>query len=389
MQYLLILVILVFSTYALFFTPGDKSSATTKTNGSAAVKSQQDIKTNLQSEFDKLTQYYNSVQVSNFSATFSSFKQQVSSARAGGFSEVSYLNQLLDTAQSYEDTLFKVTPIKKVDDVFFSTNIQNVKLVDFSVLGEDVYAIDRANAQVLKSAPGQQFEVFAADPRLAAMTQIVCADGSCYILDEARGLAVLSIAKKTFEIFPNTTAFSAGVKESLYAFNRIYTMVPGELSVKKYDKQGPAFTAGSKWNVDSGFGTSVSDFTIDGNIFELSAGGAMRKFYQGKNDVSFGGLEESNPRLGARLQMAVTPARDPGPNVRNRMYVADSDNQMIAVYDKDINTNKQFPFKGVYKYRGTDKITFENIDEIDLSADEQSLYMMGNNTVYKIRVTTL
>lgn len=389
LQYLLILVIVVFSTYALFFTPSGKKSQNLNQNGTSVTKTQEEVRANIQAEFDKLTDYFDYVQIENFNSSFATLKNQINAARSSGFSDTSYLDTILTKAQSFEDTLFKVTPITKVDDVFFATNISNAQIVDFALVGNDVYALDKANSQVLKSATGQQFEIFASDPRLSAMNQISCGDGNCYILDESRGLAVLNLAKKTFEIFPNTSNFSLGVTESIYAFNRLYTLVPGEGKVMKYDKSGQAFTAGEKWNTDAGFTATTADIAIDGNIFELDSTGVLRKFYRQKVDVSFEGLQESNPKLGSKLQMSMSPARDAGPNVRNRLYITDSDNKMIAVYDKDINSMKQFSFKGVYKYRGTDKISFDNIIETQLSSDEQSLYLLGNNMVFKVRVTTL
>jgi hypothetical protein len=387
-QYLMIFMIVVFAAYVLFFKGGESQTNTTA-NGSAAGKSQQETRTTIQTDFDKLTTYYNSVQIPNFTQTFGELKQKVSAAKASGFTDTAYLDTVLVQAQSFEDTLFKVTPISKVDEVYFATTIANAKIVDFAVLGNEIYAIDRGNSQILKSNGVQQFEVFASDPRLTSMNQITCVEGNCYILDDARGLAVLSIAKKTFEVYPNSAEVSTGVREMLYAFNRIYTLVPAESKVMKYDQQDQGFKPGEQWNTDAGFGPTVQDFAIDSNVFELANGGVLRKFYRNKYDPSFLGMQESNAALGNRLQLAMTPARNPGPNVRNRLYVADSVNQLIAVFDKDINSAKQFSFLGVYKYRGTEKITFEGMDEAVLSDDEQFLYLMGNNMVFKVRVTAL
>ncbi len=388
LQYLMIFVMLISTVYFVFVKgSGEKSAGGQKVAGS---KTESDYRQEIQGEFDKLTQYYNAVQVSNFSDSFGKLRQEAQAAKQAGFSDEAFINEKLTKAQDFEDTLLKVTPLKKVDETYLSNTIPNVNIVAFSVSGKDVYAVDRANSQILKgsSASPLQFQVFAGDPRLSAMSKISCSDTACYILDDNKGVAILTLASKTFVIAPLLDAASKGVTEMTFIFNRIYTLNAADGKIMRYDKQGEGIAAGAQWNKDAVDSNAV-DFALESGIFTIDNTGVAKKFYQGKVDTDFAGLQASNPTLGAHLQIALTPARDPGPSIRNRFYVADADNKLIAVYDKDLNAQKQFPFKGVYKYRGTDKIQFSGFKDVILSNDENYLYILENNMVYKIQVSAI
>jgi hypothetical protein len=395
LQYLIIAVIIVLTLYFTVFNGKSSNTLSTNTTNTqtTTAKTPDQLKAEVQAKFDTLTGFYNAAQVQSFNTAYTDLNTSIESAKSGGLTDTAFLDQITTNAQKYQDTLNKVTPVTKVDEVYFADSIPNAKLVDFAVVGTDVYAIDRTNAQILKSAAGQAFQVFAGDTRLAAMSQLVCETDKCYILDEGRGIAILNLASKSFNILTNLPDAGKNVKEmvsySISGSYRLYTLVPSEGKVVRYDKVGEGFSSPGTWNQEAGFDADTQDFSVDGNIFELSTGGILRKFFNRKVDPAFTGLGAANPALGTKLQMVSTPARNPGPSIRNRVYIADSDNKAILVFDKDIDANGQFVFKGSYKYRGSERVSFSNFEEMLLSKDEKSIYILENNTVYRLSVTEI
>jgi hypothetical protein len=399
LQYLLIVILIITPTYLVFF----RGKSTTTTPGTkTAVKNSKDneqIRNSVQTAFQNVQKIYNTdpISVPSFNQSYTTLKQEIEKARSAGFSDTAYLDSTLKEVQTYENKILKVTEITKVDISYNATTIPNAKIVDFSLNGTDVYAIDQTNAQILKSGQGQDFEVFAkdergADKKLTTMTQITCAENLCYLLDETKGLAVLNLSNKTFSNYSGLGDAGKGVKEMAYftSIKKIYTFTPSSGKVLRYDKLGDAFTAPTQWNKDTGFGGDISDFAIDGSILELSTSGKLRRFASGINDTQFGGIDESTIKLGSRLQVSSTMS--PNPAKTNRLYIADSDNKMIAVYEPVFKEDKsnailKYNFKGIYKYNGTDGIQFNNFTEIVLSADENALYLLDGNAVHKVTVT--
>lgn len=385
-QFALLFLLITFVGYILFVSFNASNSKVKTSNTSAGNKTDTKVRTDIQDQFDKLVRSYNNVEISDFNTNFTNLKSLISTAKQNGFGDTGFLDNTLNQAQNYEDTLYKVTPITKVDDIFLSDKLSNPLIVDFDVVGNDVYALDRQNSQVLKSTINQQFEIFAGDPQFKKLSRISCIDGSCYLLDEEQGLLVLSLANKKITAYKGLSSAGKDVKEMVYAFDNIYTIVTTESKLLKYGKVGDGFKAPVKWNITEGFGLDALDFAIDGNVFELTDKGELKKYYNGRYDPSFKGLDDPIPALGTNLQLAMTPARQTG---INRVYISDSTNKRIAVFEKDPNPNGKYTFKGNYKYRGPDEIKFENFEEIVLSKDEKYLYVLENNSVYKIGVTAI
>lgn len=393
LQYLLIFAVIIFGIYTIIFRSNPSTASKSGDNSSILPgigKSEQAVKNGIQADYDKLSQYYDAARVDDFNQSFASLKTSISSAKSNGFSDTAFLDNISFQAQNLEDKLYRITSITKVDQAFTAASIAKANLTDFSVINNDIYAVDKGNSQILKSTAPDQFQTFASDSRLTALSKISCKITTCYLIDENKGIAILNVTTKTFTLVSGTESLGKTAKEIItFVIDnkpRLYVLVPSAGKVFRYDKAGETLGKQATWNSEAGFGMDTQDFAIDGSIFELSSNGVLRRFYTGKNDTSLKGLQEANPKLGSALQVAVTDARDPAPGVRNRMYIADSANKRIVVYDKDPNPSNQYLFKGSYKYRGTDKIGFENFQQIVLSGDEQFLYVLENNTVYKIQV---
>jgi hypothetical protein len=383
LQYLILFLIAALVLYLLVFKGFSDPKTTTNSTPAVAARSDAATKTSIQTEFETLVQSYNNADVANFETHIETLRSAVNKAKNNGFSDTSYLDDILSQSSTYEDTLYKVTPITKVDGVFSADATQNASIIDFDTVGSDVYALDQTNSRVLKSNAEGQLEVFASSADLSKMFKISCTEGNCYVLDEDAGLAVLNFSTKKFSTFKGLSTASTDVKDMVYAFDSIYTLAPAQGKVLKYAKAGEGFKAAVQWNTTAGFNTETQDFAIDGNVFELNSSGELKKYFSGKYDPSFKGLGEAIPALGKNLNMAITPARQNG---RNRLYISDADNKRVAVYEKDIVDGK-YAFKGSYKYKGTDQIKFDRFEEVTLSKDEKFLFILENNLIYKISVT--
>lgn len=397
LQYLIILILLITTVYFVFFRGG--GTASTADNGgnssntaNSLTKNETETRNKILQKQTELQRYYANAEVENFKTAYASLKTLVNDARSSGFNDSAFLNTALSTAQTQEDTLFKVTPISKVDEAFVvSDSIQNPNIVDFSYIGTDVYAIDKANASILKSnSATQSLELFASDKELSSMTNIACEGTSCYITDEGVGIVILDIQNKTFSKFSALKTAGQGVTEigTFKVGNTVYIYLlnPTQGKVVRYSRSGQGLTTPITWNKSPGFSTDTVDFAIDGNIYEMSASGVLRRFYSGNVEAStsFAGLTAATIPLGTDLQIAATTEADPG-----RFYVADPVNERIVVYDKTLSQSKQYTFRGSYKYRGTDTVKFSGIKQLLVSGDEKSLYVLSDNIVFKVGTTAI
>jgi hypothetical protein len=383
LQYLIIFLIFAVGIYFVFIRGGD-----TAATGGQQAKTSQTAKQDIDTEFNKLTQYYNASQVDNFNKSILSLRQKVNQAKSSGFEDNAYLDQVLSQSLEYEDSINKITAITKVDEFYDTSSIAGAEIVDFDIVGKEIFALDKANKQILKGIQAtQKFEVFVEDSSFEDLSKIACTTGICYVLDDNKGLGVLSIKDKTLKPFSGLVNGGKDVKEMLIFTNRLYTLIPAEQKIMKYDRVGDGLSTPTQWNKDEGFGLDTEDFAIDGNVFELNNKGELRKFFGGKNDPSYSGLDKVTPPLGSKLQLAMTPARISTSPQNNRTYIADSQNSRIVVFDK--STDYRYSYAGSYKYRGTDKVPFKEFKDIILSADEKYMYILESNTVYKINVSAI
>lgn len=402
LQVLTIVVLFVLIAYLLFFRGlfGGNEVSTGSTNTQAngtQTDNQASIKADLQSKFNDAKTYHDTAQVALFNQAYTDLQTAIDNARSSGFNDTTFLNTISTNAKNLEYDLFHITGIKKADIVYVASG-ENASLVDFSNINSDVYAIDRNNGQVLKGNPGSlTFDTFASDSELTAMSHIACAITSCYITDDNIGLVILNLQTKTFSKFTSNATLKAagqGVEEiQIYTVQNnvyVYTLIPTESKVIKYTRSGDGFKTPETWNKVAGFGSDTTDFAIDGGIFEMSSTGTLRRFFGGNIDSGFSGLEAPLETFGTNLQIATTPARATAPTNINRFYVADGDNSRIAVFQKDLDANNQYPFLGSYKYDGEEQgVSFAGIKQISLSGDEKVLFVLSGNVVFGVNVSAV
>jgi hypothetical protein len=396
LQYIvvLLLVLLVgYTTLSLFPSRGDSSQNNGSSTSTGKDQNAQ-FRDRINAEFVKLEEAAMLANVNLFTSTQAYLNRLIDDARSSNFTDNAFLLDISSRARDLEFDLFNITKVQKADQVFDASRIKNVNLVDFDVLNGNVYAIDRNNNQILVSNLSTlSFDVFASDEQLTAMRNISCAQTSCYITDDEVGLVILNLQTKTFSKFTNNERIrtaGAGANEVkvflLGNVANIYIHYPSQSSILRFTRVGDGFQNPVTWNAQAGFGSDISDFDIDGGIFEMSNAGVLRRFFAGRLETSFGGLAPSTLPLGSNLQIASTPARETNPNNRNRMYVSDPENERIVVYQKDLNSSNQYDFLGSYKYTGTEILNFSNISQIVLSQDERTLYLLNDNKVIRIGV---
>ncbi len=399
LQYLTIVLVLLFSGYLILSrapstdSPSSIPGATINQSGN----NQSNIQASLQKKFDDLKLYATAKNIEQFNATYTSLNGEITMAKKNNFPNQAFLTTIETESRDLEFNLYNITKIEKADEIFVATNIPNAKIVDFSIVSNTVYAVDRANAQILISNGGlMQFDVFASDTQLTSMNNISCLQTSCYITDDNIGLVILNLQTKTFSKFTaSETLKKAGMGvQELEVFlvsstPYVYTFIPSENKILRYIRNGDGFKNPEVWNKAAGFGGTITDFTIDGGIFEISNSGSVRRFFGGNIDANFTGISPALLPLGTSLQIATTPARATSPNNINRFYIADSDNQRIVVYEKDLNPDKKYTFKGSYKYTGNENLTFVNIKQLIMGSDEKTLYGLSDNKVFRVSVSAL
>lgn len=397
LQYFMIVLTLISLSYFLFFNSWNTTNTNIASNNSdTKINNDAKIKAELQSQYNTLSGYVNPPQINSFNSANASLKNEILKARNAGFSDTGFLDRLLKDTEDLEYKIYKITAVEKVDEVFSLDQIENAQLADFSLIGNTVYAIDRANSQVLVSnSATQKFDVFAADKTLVSMNYISCLQTSCYIIDEDLGIVILNLQTKAFSKFSALKDAGRGVKE-LATFQSgsnsyIYTLIPQQGKLLRYTRLGEGLSQPEVWTNVPGFGLNVTDILVDGGIYEMSNDGTLRRFFNRNVEpaTTFAGLGTALLPLSGDLQIAATAPRDPAPGVVNRFYVADSTNQRIAVYDRDLDTTKKLTFLGSFKYRGTEKINFGSFKEITLSPDEKSIYALSNNIVFRFSITSI
>ncbi len=384
LQYLLIFIVLMLFMYLMFFR-GGSSSQDTRSASSSKVSSSQ-VKQDIEKEYENLLDNYNSTNYDEFSQSYKVLKQKISSAKEKGFEDKAFLDNLLSLSMQYDDTLFKITPITKVDEVFNAANGNGAEIVDFDVVGKDIYALDKSGSKILKSGNNQNLMDFVILEGNTELNKISCGKTFCYVLDNRNGISVVDLTKKTSKALKFASEEGSGITEMLFAFENLYTLNPDIGIIKKYAKSGAELKEGAEWSKPGTLDNDLTDFSIDGNVYVINKKGEVKKYFGGNPDIKFEGLEKISPAPGKNLQIVGTPARKEG---RNRFYIADGDNKRIIVYEKDSSSTGKFAYKGSYKYRGPEGIKFEKFNDIALSSDEKFMYLHEGNTIYRITVTSI
>lgn len=353
----------------------------------------QDINTNA----SQLRTLYNSSNVAEFNQLYKSTSDQIESYISSPDAEGDALNEVIQEIDGYYYELNGISPIAKVNELYLADGVENASIVDFDVFDGEIYAIDKANSQVLKANTASGFDVLGSDESIADMNQIECAANACFITDAEKGIISFDLSSKQFSVVNGLASYGAGVIQmESYSIpdvgTWVYTLVPSEAAVNRFGVSGSTLNQPTKWNNVQSFGANTVDFAIDGNIYELNEQGDLRIFRSGFNiqagDPAFGELQPANPKLGQGLKIEASAALEVDGINRNRFYIADSSNNMVAVYNKDPKENK-FNFLGKYMYTGPDRIKFDNFKDIELSDNDQYLYILEDNMVYQIQVSEL
>lgn len=391
---LLVLILIIFNVFRLLLV-SKKESEVEITNFKTASEWLL-IKSDLDSKYEKLVGFVNTMQVEDFEYLRKSLLDEIESLKSNSAYDQEYLNKLYENVQRQEDVLYKNVPVTKVDEIYTTDHLGEVNLVDFSRVGNVVYALDQANSRILISnSQSQSMTIFVTISDYKKLNYISCSNKECYLLDEERGFAILNLETKRVSRFSSLANAGRNVKDMeifrVGDLEYIYTLIPSESKVLRYPRIGEGIGQPEVWNKEEGFGSETVDILVDGSIYELGVKGKIRRFYAGRLDsATFNGFENVPLGLSGEIKMAATPPRDPAPGVINRLYVSDPSNARIVVFDRNLNSNKKMEFLGAFKYRGNNGIIqFNNISEITLSSDEKYLYCLTKKVIFKISVTDL
>lgn len=396
-QYFVIAFVGIFGLYFLFLrgNGGGSSNKSSLANDGKNID-ENAIKTEIQNEFNLTQNYFQATNVVEFTASHTRLKDLVSKAQDRNFSDQAFLQEKLTIAQEWEDRLFNVAGIDKAVKKYTADQTNSPNLVDFDVLNGNIYALDTQNSLVLisDSSTGTDTLIpFSSDSSYTALKFIECYDIKCYLLDEQKGLVSLDLTTKIFTSFHGSESISKGVQDfeafEIGGILRLYTLVPSEAKVYRYDQSGDVFNGPIAWNqTPSSFGAGTVEIGIDGSIYELMNSGALRTFYGGSLNTEISGLAPVSPVLSQNLAFDLTPVREAGSTRKDRFFIADSENNYIAVFDKT-PVNGIYPFKGFYKYRGPDVISFDNFKKISYDEGSDLLYILESNYIYSINISKL
>lgn len=146
----------------------------------------------------------------------------------------------------------------------------------------------------------------------------------------------------------------------------LYFLDPEERQIWKYERRDSGFTIPEGWvTVGQEFLQDAISFSIDGNIFVLSADGQIHKFYRGEKVVyEISGIP-GNDFFGDEIYTTDT---------LSYLFVLDKEGKRIVMLEKYEN-------EAVYEKQ----IVLENIGAIvDFFATESKIYVLTGNTIYEI-----
>lgn len=397
----LVVVLVSYSFLSLISSGGDDPANTegqgTAQQGDQEANGHSQLLAQIQENSNNLQTFFDSANVQNYNTLYEQTLSQIqeytsNSDDASGIQTAQKIEQQINT-NYYQ--LNGIEPIDKVDQIYLGESIEGVNISDFEVVGDTIYAVDKGNNQILTSNGNQGFDVFLTNENFTSLNQIICLDNNtCYIDDAQAGIISFNLSTKEVGTHPQLESFGVGVQDMGEFRDNFYTLVPENSAVYRFATTNNGATISTPlgtWN-SGGFDEDTADFVIDGSIYELTQSGELIRYFGGSpttpDSNDYAELEQANPSLSENILVETTEAREANGVNRNRFYIADSDNKMISVYDKDPNLQK-YPYLGKYMYVGTEAIGFTNFKEIVLSDDELFVYLLEEQNIYRITVDKL
>lgn len=151
--------------------------------------------------------------------------------------------------------------------------------------------------------------------------------------------------------------------------NILYVVDTDKREIRKHQKTGDNFGAGSPWLSGEDELAKAVDMSIDGHIYVLLADGQIQKFLRGsKTDFK---LESCDPPLTAPSRLQVSKDKD-------FIYVLEPDNKRLIVFDKEGGYHMQYMGDNLSKLK-------------DFVVDEEKkiVYFLAENKVLKLNAVHL
>ena len=150
--------------------------------------------------------------------------------------------------------------------------------------------------------------------------------------------------------------------------NRLYIYDATQKNIFAYNKTLKGFIGGTPWITDaSQQSADIKSFAIDGNLYTLSAGGKITKFFRGAvTDFS---------------QAAVSPALDSATRIyttdtMQNLYVLDPINKRVVIFTKKGALVRQLYID-----------TAKSLSDITISPDETHLYALDGTDIVDVSLT--
>jgi|GEM_PF-6269189 len=287
-------------------------------------------------------------------------------------------------AQAAADKALKVKAIAQTQVVNnLAANFPGAAPSDIELIDNKIYVADPARNVVYRM-----------DTQLGSQAAAVLSDlAQPYLLtaDTARNLivvdknptsvvGVMTTSNNNFRRVNGLTFAAQGELAGIdiWTNKAIYAVSKDRQAITRQTQVGQGYQTpnyNSPWRRDAEFG-NAKDIHVDFQIYVLLDGQGVKRYVNSQPDtLNFRGiLPTDESAIKTASSFLVTPTK---------MYLADSVNQRVLVFVKDIANSQNFDYAAQYKYRGGAE-SLTNMKEIVTNAEETQLFVLSGTTVVRI-----
>lgn len=280
------------------------------------------------------------------------------------------------------DEINGVTVISDYDIMFDSiTSYESDGLVDFAMLGSDLYILDSKKGTVYKVSSNKTEEQILDDGTFSKPYRIEgLSDNTLIVYDQEEGLIEVNPAKKEARKLAGMSTSTVGNIDELELYkldnqDLIYSLRTDRSRVDKIQKISGGYAAPQLRLEDPSIAGAV-DISIDGNIYILtnSSPGIIRYLGNNREDINI---------VGDELNFNGFTAFDASVYLSKFYILNKVDNKIIIVSKPDDQNTNNLPILSQLVYRG-DKSLLTDMKEIHVSSDESSIYVLDGSRIIKI-----
>lgn len=280
------------------------------------------------------------------------------------------------------DEINGVTAISDYNIIFDSiTSYESDGLVDFAILGSDLYVLDAKKGTLYKVSSNKTEEQILDDGTFSKPYRIEgLSDNTLIVYDQEEGLIEVNPAKKEARKLAGMSTSTVGNIDELELYkldnqDLIYSLRVDKSRVDKIQKISGGYAAPQLRLEDPSIAGAV-DISIDGNIYILtnSSPGIIRYLGNNREDINIVG-DEINFNGFTSFDASV---------YLSKFYIINKvDNKILVVSKPDDQNTNNLPILSQLVYRG-DKSLLTDMKEIHVSSDESSIYVLDGSRIVKI-----